>query len=50
MQKYTVKFYKDAVLICTCTIQAYTADEAMTNAEYALICIYPNVEYNCIEV
>lgn len=50
MKEYTVKFYKDGILICTCMKLAVSAEEAMIDAEFALICKYPNVEYDSLEV
>lgn len=50
MKTFTVKFYKENTLICTCTKKADSLDEAMINAEWALICKYPNVEYDTIVV
>ena len=49
MQEYTVKFYKGGILVCICTKLAVSAEEAMINAEYALLCKYPNVEYDHVE-
>ena len=50
MKTFYVVFYKNNKAICGTWRQGKDKDEATCNAEFAIMCRFPNVEYDFTEV
>jgi len=50
MKKFYVVFYKDDKSVCCTHQEGKDADDASENAELTLLCRFPNVNYDKVEV
>ena len=49
MKKYLITFYHNYNRVCSCIKEGKSQNDAELNAEYSLICKYPNVIYDTYE-